>query len=377
MNTTASRLSDPELVAEVARLARGEREATATLIEHVAELHGRRRHESAGFSSLFTYCTQILRLSEHEAYDRMKAAKMVRRYPAVLRLLASGQVNLTTVRLLAPRLTRQNHEELLAAAAGKSKRQVLELLAGRFPQPDVASSVRKVPAPSVAVAPGPVPAVVSTTTSEAPAVGNPNQVPAPASPPPLVHPLAPDRYRVTFTATEETCRKLELARDLLRHAVPSGDAAEIVSRALDLLVEDLVKRKFALTHRPQASRGHAEDSRHVPAEVKRAVFIRDGGRCAFVGTGGRRCGERAFVEFHHLIPYAVGGPPSIDNIGLRCRAHNGHEVERFFGPARRYRGADAVHEVAPPDAASSGTRFRSGTSGRGARSQVVQTFGTG
>src|SRR5713226_7032283 len=124
MNVTIpSRLSDRELEAEVARLAGCEREATASLIASLAELYGRRLHERAGFSSLFTYCTKVLRLSEHEAYDRMKAAEVVRRHPAVLGLLASGDVNLTTVRLLAPHLTRKNHQELLADASGKRKRQ--------------------------------------------------------------------------------------------------------------------------------------------------------------------------------------------------------------------------------------------------------------
>src|SRR6266513_2090028 len=145
--TAPSRLSDAELVAEVARLAQSERAATSGLIAHLAELYGRRLHERAGFASLFTYCTNVLWLSEHEAYDRMRAAKVARRYPAVLGLLASGRVNLTTIRLLAPHLTRKNHEELLAAACGKRKRQVQELLAARFPQPDVASTIRKLPAP--------------------------------------------------------------------------------------------------------------------------------------------------------------------------------------------------------------------------------------
>src|SRR5580765_6095460 len=112
MSTTPSLLSDRELEAEVARLARAERAGTAVLIEHLAELYNRRLHERAGFASLFTYCTRVLLLSEHAAYDRIKAAKVARRYPAVLSMLASGVVNLTTVRLLAPHLTRANQDEL-------------------------------------------------------------------------------------------------------------------------------------------------------------------------------------------------------------------------------------------------------------------------
>src|SRR5262249_44436750 len=126
--------------------------------------------------------------------------------------------------------------------------------------------------------------------------------------------------------------KLELAQDLLRHALPSGDPARIIARALHLLVEELVKQKYASTGLARArERSAHESTRHVPAEVKRAVFIRDRGRCAFVGDGGQACGERAFVEFHHVVPFATGGRATVDNIALRCRAHNGYEAVVFSG----------------------------------------------
>jgi predicted restriction endonuclease len=70
------------------------------------------------------------------------------------------------------------------------------------------------------------------------------------------------------------------------------------------------------------------------------VFLRDLGRCAFVGTQGRRCGERAFVEFHHRRPYAAGGEATVDNIELRCRRHNGLEARLYFGGSRA--GADGA-----------------------------------
>jgi len=73
--------------------------------------------------------------------------------------------------------------------------------------------------------------------------------------------------------------------------------------------------------------------------VKRPVVAKDGGRCTFVARNGRRCEERRFLEFHHVVPHAAGGKPTADNIELRCRAHNGHEVDRYFGPGvRRVRG---------------------------------------
>ena len=128
-----SHLSDDALVAEVTSLAGREREATAHLIAHLAELDARRLYLGAGFSSLFTYCTEVLRLSEAEAYNRIEAARAARRFPIVLDRLAEGSLNLTTVRLLASHLTDENHLELLAAASGKSRREVEELLARYSP----------------------------------------------------------------------------------------------------------------------------------------------------------------------------------------------------------------------------------------------------
>ncbi len=343
MNPT--RLSDRELEAEVTRLAHSEREVTAALIAHLAELYGRRLHERAGYDSLFTYCVRALRLSESAAYDRMKAAKVARRYPMILGLLADGGLNLTTIRLVAPHLTQANHRELLAAVSGKRKRQVPEVLAGWFPQPDVPTSIRKLPtvppstvaAPINAFAPGPLCDVLA-------AVPVP-RLPAPAPREP-VRPLSPDRYQITFTATGSVREKLELAQDLLRHAIPHGDPAQVIERALDVLVEELVKRKFAVTECPRESRGQAEDSRNIPAEAKRAVYVRDRGCCAYVAPDGHRCGARSFMEFHHVQPHGARGKPTVDNISLRCRAHNQYGAEVFYGPGKQYVPANIVKEQA-------------------------------
>jgi hypothetical protein len=65
--------------------------------------------------------------------------------------------------------------------------------------------------------------------------------------------------------------------------------------------------------------------------------MRDLGRCAFVGTAGKRCDERGFLEFHHVTPFALGGEASFDNIQLRCRRHNAYEARLYFGDDGRTR----------------------------------------
>jgi hypothetical protein len=154
----------------------------------------------------------------------------------------------------------------------------------------------------------------------------------------VVRPIAEERYEVRFTASGATREKLRRAQDLLGHVVPSGDLAEVFDRALTLLVADLERKKFAATKRRSKSRGQSEDSRNIPAEVERGVSDRDQKRCAFIAPNGRRCDERRFLEFHHVVPYAAGGKPTVDNIQLRCRAHNRYEATLFFGPGREYGG---------------------------------------
>ena len=128
MQNTLSRLSDVELAAEVERLAGAERGATVSLVAHLAEYDARRLYLGAGFPSLFTCCTTVLRLAEHAAYNRIEAARTARRFPRILAMLEEGSLNLATVRLLAPHLQAENHAALLDAAAGKSRRGVEEVL---------------------------------------------------------------------------------------------------------------------------------------------------------------------------------------------------------------------------------------------------------
>ena len=362
-----SHLSDGALIAELTRCARDERHATAQLVAHLAELDARRLYLGAGCSSLFAYCRDVLGLSDDAAYNRVEAARACRLFPLTLEQLVDGSLTVTSVRLLARHLTAENHRELVAVASRRSKREVEELIAHRFPKPDTPSSVRKVPerTPSrLAVAPAARAEAVSAPTTPmvapAPALMAPEPPgPYPAAPThrPSVKPLAADRYEIRFTASAATRDKLKVAQDLLRHAVPSGDVAAVFDRALSELIEAHSRRKMAVVRRPgkaRAVRPAVEGSRNVAAEVKRVVWTRDGGGCAFVGASGRRCSERAFLEYHHVVPYAVGGRATIANIQLRCRAHNGYEADVFFGTDRRNRGADGVAERSENDDVSWG-----------------------
>jgi hypothetical protein len=271
---------------------------------------------------------------------------------AILARLAEGAVTLTTVCLLAPLLTDENHGRLLEAARHKSKRDVEVLVAEARPQPAVPSAIRRLPRPAreesvppagaagsdvglleIAGECGEVPAARDMPSRPAPQVA-----PLPPPRPAIVRPLAPERYRVQFTMSREMHDTFRRVQELMRHSVPDGDPAVIFDRAATLLLDHLEKQKLAAAAKPRNDDGNAQPTtgrsartRHVPAAVRRDVWARDEGRCAFVGANGR-CTERGFLELHHVEPFAAGGETTAANLQLRCRAHNAYEATLYFGP---------------------------------------------
>lgn len=337
-SVSVSALSNHELLAETARVVSVERTATAQLIALLAEVDRRELYLAEGYSSMFVYCTQVLHLSEGAAYDRIEAARASQWHPSVLQRLMDGAVTLTAVRLLAPHVTTDNCDALLEAARHKSKREILHLVACIAPQPDVASSVRRLPvARSVETTSSALPLCSDAQPDEpAAAFATAGLLRGPVSaqrPRAVVAPLAPERYLIKVTISREAHEQLRRAQDLLRHALPTGDPAAIVERALAVLVDQLERRRLAKSVAPRSTVRAVANSRRVPASIRRLVWDRDAGQCAFVGAHGR-CPETGFLEFHHVVPYAAGGQTSVENLALRCRAHNAYEGVKHFGATR-------------------------------------------
>jgi hypothetical protein len=151
---------------------------------------------------------------------------------------------------------------------------------------------------------------------------------------PVIRPLSEQTFQIQFTASRAFRDMLRHAQDLLRHRVPDGDIAAILGRALDLLIEDVEKERFAAGRK--ARNGSSEEardtsSRHIPDSIKREVYERDGGRCTFSDERGRRCGETGALEFDHIDGFARTHRHDVDRIRLLCRAHNQYAAEQIYG----------------------------------------------
>jgi len=316
-----SHVPDPVLLRDLAALVARDRATTAALLAHLAEVDARRLYLPAAYPSMYAYCVHELRLAEEAAFKRIHAARTARRFPAIFAALADGRLHLSGVVMLAPHLTPENADGLLAAAAHRSKAGIEQLLAERFPRPDLPARLEAVspPLPSGQLAPGPADQHA------------PGRVEAP-TPRPKLAPLAPERYALQLTMGKGTHDKLRYAQALLGHQLPSGDLAAVLDRALDALIVQLEQRKFSATSRPRSRQRRSSASpRHIPAEVKRTVWERDGGQCTFASEAGRRCPARTRLEFDHVDPVARGGRATAEGMRLRCRAHNQYAAECTFG----------------------------------------------
>jgi hypothetical protein len=283
-------VSDDELLRRLAEVLRQSRRVEADLVAHLAEVDHRRLYARFAHPSMHAYCTEALHLSDAEAYLRIAAARASREHPALLSMLRDGRLHLTAIGLLAPHLTAENRDAVLARAVHRSRRQVEELVAELAPRPEVAPVIRRLPARGVwlgaeaedhrclpargadsttrelrsnAVEPRGVKsdpqvaggeAAQPTTATAALAVLRVVAVsPCPPQPGPRrrgsIEPVAPARYKVQSTASAELRDKLERLRALMRASVPDGDIGTVIEAAVTQTLERLEARRFGLPRR--------------------------------------------------------------------------------------------------------------------------------
>jgi len=298
------RLGNSELLAGLSTLVRQSNELTAQVLAHLVELEERMLHLELGFASLFSYCVEALGMSEGAAGRRVAAARVCRRFPAAFERVARGQLHLCALCALAHHLTTDNATELLDACRGKTRRQVEELLAVRYPRPDVREQIRRLPARtgvSVAEQASPLaqavesaPLVAGVETSSMQILGqSPAITASPPSPPtgPVatpastdsrrrareLEPLSADRFGVHFTADAELRDLIERARALASHRLPNGDLASLMKLMAASFVQQEEKRRFGIgaRHRRNRSRTKVESTRFaIPEGGKTETALR-------------------------------------------------------------------------------------------------------
>ena len=273
-------LSDDELLLRLSNVLKQSRRVEAVLVAHIAEVDARRLFAREASSSMHKYCTDVLHLSDAEAYLRIAAARAPRRHPALLTMLEDGRLHLSGIAVLAPHLTNNNCEELLARATKKTKGELLVLVAEIAPKADVAPSIRKLPErrkkkgqePPARKSPEPANEPRRSGAKGTPSgKSKPVAETSPADKPPIVEPLAPSRYRVQFTASAELHDKLERLAALM----PGADLVSMIEAAVTEKLERVEAKRLGKVKKPRKSLEEADTSsgvRGISAPVKRFVW---------------------------------------------------------------------------------------------------------
>ncbi len=333
-----------DLTTRLAELLRREHAALADFLVALADFDRERRWLELGHSSLFYFLHRELGLSKGAAFYRKTAAELVQRYPEVIEPLRQGKLCITSVVELAKVITPQNRGEVVPRFFHASKREAKAVAAELRPA-EAAPHRDVVTVPQLA-APAKAVTRLEVATSQAmpdatvqpdePGGDAPSPLPRSATPmrqPDEAEPLTAELRRFHTTVSKRFLAKLAAARDALSHSHPGADTETVLEAALDLLLaandekKGLVKKPRAAPARPSAS------PRHIPAEVKRAVWTRDGKCCRWPLASGGVCGSTTRLELDHIVPVARGGASTVANLRVTCRFHNQRAARLAFGDA--------------------------------------------
>jgi 5-methylcytosine-specific restriction endonuclease McrA len=291
---------------------------TANTLALLAEVDERRLYLPKGYSCMRDYCMRARHMSQARAEKRIRVARAGRQFPAVFPAIADGKLGLSAVMLLVPRLKPENADELLAAAAHKTNEEIERLLAERFPSPQLSLAATTIEPGEMEEAVAARPPVPSDAAD------------SPLSMEPVSVAPTPNHSGWRYAYSAEREKKLRYLKSLLAHSRPGASVEQVLDLALACLQDKLERQKFGKCSRPGKRRG-SSNPRYIPVEVKRAVLERDGGQCAFVGTGGTRCEARELLEFDHQEAVGRGGRATVENVRLLCRAHNQYAAEQTYG----------------------------------------------
>ncbi|MCB9731020.1 MAG: HNH endonuclease [Deltaproteobacteria bacterium] len=327
------------LLAELARHAAASFEQTADVLRLLGEVDRTRAWAEKPYGSLFAYCLGELNWSEGEAAKKIQAARAAQRFPLLLTRVRAGRLHLAGVVLLAAKLTDDNAVALIDAACGKSKRDVEALLAAQFPRPDVAPTIRKLPAPSRVGTSTTLTLPMSSTVREPEdaRIAEKTSRPTPGRRA-EVAPLSAERHKLTVTISAATRDRLARLAALTSHRSAEARSVEgLLDAALELLEAKLVKERFGVGAKPRkatAARGATpkKTPRAFPKADRRAIVARDGLRCSHVDAAtGVRCSETRWLTLDHVEPWAHGGASATENGRVLCSAHNHAAARRVLG----------------------------------------------
>ena len=304
--------ADAELLKVIPVKVKTEREATAAVLELLAEIDSRKLYLKEGYRSMYSYLTTELSYSEGAAQRRIKCARALNKTPKVKDMLNKGDISLTTLSMVSGEIGTK--PEILKDISGKNKRQVEKIILKDKPASNkTRESIKTIK--------------VNVEEAEASLFDSANQGFENHR---HQNQKTEARLKLSFSILEDKQELIDEAKRVLSGKLPRGASLEeLFVAGLESLVNEHRQKAKSLGSRK--SRGSKKGSRHIPAKIRKEVLERDGHTCTYVSESGKACGCKWDLELDHVIPFADGGEHTADNLRVLCRAHNQYLAEKRFG----------------------------------------------
>jgi hypothetical protein len=324
------KLSDVELISATKDLVKQEREMLTQILCHLLEIENRKLHLEEGYGSMFQYAVEAFGYSEAQAYRRISASRLLRELPEIENSLNAGSLNLTHLTQ-----AREYFKGEAKKSKGLSKDKKLQILSSLEHQ-------------------------TTRETEKIFAALDPEKVPADRAR--FIH---RNLTEIKFVASDALMEKLKQFKMLDSHVQKNPTYAELFERLADLALKEKEKKlpttreienssqKYPSLEKARLSQKarlfekenpsivrdnlfsapkNIQRSRAIPTFVKRIVFDRDQGSCAYQNRlTGKRCGSTYRLQFDHILPFAKHGEHSTKNIRVLCQSHNLLHAVKAFG----------------------------------------------
>ena len=392
MNTKSiTKLTDNELVKKLEKLGGTERELLVKMLGYLIEVERRELYLPRGYRSLYEFCTGHLKYSGASASRRIAAARCMKKYPRIAGMLLRGEINLSVLNLVADMLTKENCRDILSGIKGRSYRDVRRLVARYNPEEEIRDRVKPVyikteleivsegdpdtkkggeKCSSDVGRAGSLESTGYGGIFNDSVQGGQREV------------VFEEKYELRFAVDPEFMEKIERLRALVsnrckkkpdfetlfelaidyyldrhspegrirrkerraearerraeareRRAVDRSEKAKNSSKKS--LSEAAIRSEKRGSHKKSRAKkkntSNSKQSRYIPQSVRDEVYTRDGGRCTYVGTNGKRCPEDNYLQVDHIVPFARGGKNTVNNLRLLCPRHNMFVAEKEYG----------------------------------------------
>ena len=268
-------LTDNILLADIKLLVTQERVVCLNVLQHLKEIEKRRLFSDLGFGSLFEYAVKELGYSEPSASRRIHSARLLNEFPELESKIEAGSLTMTNMALASMTFKKEKikdedvKREILHQIENTSKRECEKVLFSFS-------------------APNPLPMEE-------------------------IKIVKPNIYSVRWNISEKTLNLLEELKGLVAHRKMNQD--EILFMAIETASEKIKNEKFKTNARLTTPVAKPCGKRFIKALVKKEVYERDHGRCT-------RCRGTYKLEYDHILPYAMGGKSTVENLRLLCFSCN-------------------------------------------------------